>query len=144
MMRGTTSTLDSDSSASETRARGQRGRRGSTAVLTIRRGAGSSAELLQVHNTALANKHLVQSKQLGIAPCPDNGIVAETGIQHTHQGRLITAIRDTAVGVLDAVQKLKLHGKAKASLPTAMRVAAVRTLFSDSKSDQASLEVLDH
>ena len=69
---------------------------------------------------------------------------SETGAPVVHQGRLVTAIRDTAVGVLEAVQVLGMHGKAKTSLATAMRVAIVRGLFGDSASDKAALETLDY
>ena len=60
-----------------------------------------------------------------------------------HQAALIVSIRDAAVGTLNAVQKLGLQGQATNSLPTAMRAAPVRTLFSGSATDQKALSTLD-
>ena len=56
-----------------------------------------------------------------------------------HQARLIMAIRDAAVGALQVTQQLGLYGRASSSLPTAMRAAAVRQSFDDSKAQQTAL-----
>ena len=61
-----------------------------------------------------------------------------------NQEALVLAIRDAAVGVLDKVQALGLHSKAKESLPTAMRVASVRSLFGTCRADVEALSTLDH